>query len=213
MADVDWMIRGTSLSSCNCDVGCPCQFNSLPTHGDCRATMGVLVEEGHFGDVDLDGVRFGILAAWPKAIHEGNGEAQPFIDTDTTPEQREAILAIIAGEHTDPGATIFNVFAATLVKIHEPIIAPVDIACDVENRTGHIRVSGVVDMSCKPIRNPITGEVHRARIDIPDGFEYTIAEVAAGSTSTGDQAAIALDWAGAHAHLIDLHWTQHGVVR
>jgi hypothetical protein len=175
--------------------------------------MGVHVEEGHFGDVSLDGVTFGVLAAWPGPIHEGGGEIQPFIDSAATPEQREAVLAIMAGEHTDPGATIFNVFAAVIDKVYEPIVAPVDFACNVEERTGHIRLPGVVDAACEPIRNPVTGETHRARIDIPHGFEYTIAEVASGSTRTGEQAAIPLDWTKAHAHLIDLHWTQHGVVR
>jgi hypothetical protein len=37
MAYVDWRIKGPQLSTCNCQVGCPCQFNALPTHGDCRA--------------------------------------------------------------------------------------------------------------------------------------------------------------------------------
>jgi hypothetical protein len=105
------------------------------------------------------------------------------------------------------------VFAATFDKIHDPIFAAITLECDVENRTGRLSVPGVVDMICEPIRNPVTGETHRIRIDIPHGFEYTIAEVAAGSTKTGDDAAIDLSWTSAHAHLIDLHWTQHGVVR
>jgi hypothetical protein len=212
MANVDWQIRGPSLTSCNCDIGCPCQFNSLPTHGDCRAAMVVQVDKGHFGEVSLDGIRFGVLVAWPGPIHEGKGEAQPFVDESATPEQREAVLAIIAGEHTDPGATIFNVFAATFDRIHEPVFAPIAFEADIEARTGRLSVPGIVDVDCNPIRNPVTGESHRARIDIPRGFEYTIAEVADGKTRTGDKAAIDLDWQSAHAHLIDLHWTQHGVV-
>jgi hypothetical protein len=212
MPGVDWRIRGPSLTSCNCDIGCPCQFNSLPTHGDCRATMVVQVDEGHFGDVNLDGIRFGVLVAWPGPIHEGKGEAQPFIDQNATPEQREAALQIMAGEHTDPGATIFNVFAATFDTMHDPIVAPIEFESDIEARTGWLSVPGVVDVRCGPIRNPVTGDPHRARIDIPHGFEYTIAEVAAGTTKTGKNAAISLDWQGAHAHLVDLHWTQHGVV-
>ncbi|MGD8340770.1 MAG: DUF1326 domain-containing protein [Gammaproteobacteria bacterium] len=212
MASVDWQIRGPSLSSCNCDIGCPCQFNSLPTHGDCRAAMVVQVDKGHFGDVSLDGLRFGVLVAWPGPIHEGRGEAQPFVDENASPEQRDAVLAIISGEHTDPGATIFNVFAATFDKVHEPLFTPIQFEVDIEARTGRLSVPGVVDVSCNPIRNPITGESHRARIDIPDGFEYTVAEVADGTATTGDKAAIDLDWQGSHAHLIDLHWTQHGVV-
>jgi hypothetical protein len=212
MTGVDWRIRGPSLTSCNCDIGCPCQFNSLPTHGNCRAMMVVQVDEGYFGDVRLDGVRFGVLVAWPGPIHEGKGEAQPLISDNATEEQRDAVLAIMAGEATDPGATIFNVFAATFDTMHDPIIAPIEFESDREARTGRFSMPGVVDLSCNPIRNPVTGETHRARIDIPHGFEYTIAEVASGTTKTGAKAAIALDWHDAHAHLIDLHWTQHGVV-
>ena len=33
MAYIDWLIVGKSFSNCNCNYGCPCQFESLPTHG------------------------------------------------------------------------------------------------------------------------------------------------------------------------------------
>ena len=35
MAHIDWLIAGKSFGNCNCDYGCPCQFESLPTHGGC----------------------------------------------------------------------------------------------------------------------------------------------------------------------------------
>lgn len=213
MTGVEWRIKGASITSCNCDFGCPCQFNALPTHGHCRAAVGTRIDEGHFGDVKLDGLKFAALVGWPGPIHEGKGEVQRVVDASATPEQREAILAILAGEHTDPGATIFNVFAATFDKVHDPIFAPIDFACDLETRIGHMRVPGVIEMSCEPIRNPITGAEHRARIEIPHGFEFAVAEVAAGSTRSGESADVALNFQDTHAHLIDLHWTQHGVVR
>ena len=31
MAHVDWSIKGPEIATCNCDWGCPCQFNALPT--------------------------------------------------------------------------------------------------------------------------------------------------------------------------------------
>ena len=64
-----------AIANCNCDFSCPCQFNSLPTHGDCRAMTALRIDKGHFGDVDLSGVTWCGMFAWPKAIHEGNGEA------------------------------------------------------------------------------------------------------------------------------------------
>ena len=213
MAKVDWMIKGPWLTTCNCVVGCPCQFNALPSHGHCRAAVGCQIDKGHFGKVKLDGVRFAGLFAWPGPIHFGGGEAQPIVDATATAEQRAAILTILKGEETEPGATIFNVFAGTFAKVHDPLFLPIDFAVDVDGRLGHVRVAGVLDVTSEPIRNPVTGATHRVRIDMPDGFEYTRAEVALGTTRTGKKAAIALDWKGAHAHLASLHYTQSGVVR
>jgi hypothetical protein len=75
MAYVDWSLQGHSIANCNCDFGCPCQFNTLPTHGDCRAMTAVKIDKGHFGEVDLSGLAFCGMFAWPGAIHFGNGEA------------------------------------------------------------------------------------------------------------------------------------------
>ena len=77
---VDWEIKGPEISSCSCDWGCPCQFNSLPTHGNCRAAMAFEIEQGHFGEVSLDGLRAAAMVAWPGPIHEGGGECQPIVD-------------------------------------------------------------------------------------------------------------------------------------
>jgi hypothetical protein len=117
------------------------------------------------------------------------------------------------GEETEPGGTIFNVFAGTFAKLHDPLFLPIEFSVDIDERVGHVRVPGVLDVTSEPIRNPVTGATHRVRLDMPEGFEYSQAEVALGTTRTGKQAAIALDWRGAHAHLTQLHYTRDGVVR
>jgi hypothetical protein len=108
MAYVDWSLQGHSIANCNCDFGCPCQFNSLPTHGDCHAMTAVKIEKGHFGEVDLSGLAFCGMFAWPRAIHLGNGEAFVVISEHATEAQRNALLTILSGQETAPGATIFN---------------------------------------------------------------------------------------------------------
>jgi hypothetical protein len=74
-----WRLTGHHAGSCNCNWACPCQFNDLPTHGYCEALLAWEIDEGNFGDVSLDGVRFGFAVHWPGAIHEGNGVAQPVV--------------------------------------------------------------------------------------------------------------------------------------
>ena len=36
---------------------------------------------------------------------------------------------------------------------------------------------GLCEFRAEPIRNPVTGEEHRARIQLPNGFEYKEAEM------------------------------------
>ena len=207
---IDWRLRGPEITNCNCAWGCPCQFNSLPTHGNCRAVVAMRIDEGHFGDVDLSGLHWAGMFAWPKAIHEGHGEAFVVIDPKASEAQRQALLTILAGEETEPGATIFNVFAATLETMHDPVFEEIELELDMERRTGRIRIDGIVDTTIEPIRNPITGHEHRAKVVLPEGFEYREAEYASGATrATGP---VKLDWQSTHAHLTNIDMTGAGVV-
>lgn len=209
----DWMIKGPSFVNCNCDWGCPCQFNALPTHGFCQAISCLHIEEGHFGDVRLDGISWVGIFAWPGPIHEGNGECQAIVDERATPEQRAALMEILAGNHTDEGATIFQVFAATFSKVHEPLFMPIEFQVDMKSRTAKVRVPGVVEVAAQPIRNPVTGEEHHATIGQPNGFEYTVAEMGSGTSKTQGRAAVALDFKETYGQFSIYHMTNHGVVR
>ena len=142
---IDWNIQGPMVTSCSCDAGCPCQFNSPPTRGYCHASVGMKINKGHFGSVTLDGLSWAMIAKWPKAIHQGNGEALVVISEGSSAEQRDAVLKILTGQETTPGATVFNVFAGTMTKLHEPRFARVEVEADYGKATGSIRVSGVTD--------------------------------------------------------------------
>lgn len=208
MTYVDWHITGPQISTCNCDWGCPCQFNAMPTYGDCRAAGAMRIDKGHFGAVTLDGLLWVAVFAWPKAVHEGNGEALVIIDERADAAQRDALLKILTGQETVPGATHFNVFASTLSKVHDPIFTRIEFEADMEAATGRFRVPDVVESSVEPIRNPVTGAVHRARVVLPEGFEYLMAEYA--SSSTRAMGPIRHDWAKRHAHINQIDMTPYG---
>ena len=91
MAD-SWSLSGKVLISCNCDWGCPCNFNALPTKGKCEGGWTWHVEQGSYGDTSLDGLSFSVYANWPGAIHEGNGEALLLIDEHATGAPRTALV-------------------------------------------------------------------------------------------------------------------------
>lgn len=188
---VDWRITGTELANCNCAYGCPCQFNALPTYGDCRAAVGYEIERGHFGQVPLDGLRMVLLVSWPGPVHEGNGTMQVIIDERADAAQRDALVKIMTGAETDEMATMWWVYSAMSPNKLEPLFRPIEYEIDIEARRGRFRVPGIVETIGEPIRNPITGAEHRARIDLPGGFEYRLAEI--GSATTRATAAIPLE--------------------
>jgi hypothetical protein len=59
----EWEIHGVHFGNCNCAYGCPCQFNALPTYGNCQAISFSRIDQGHFGDVPLDGLKMGFAVS------------------------------------------------------------------------------------------------------------------------------------------------------
>ena len=169
-----WRILGDETATCNCAWGCPCQFNALPTHGRCEAVVGVRIREGHYGSTRLDGVTYASAFWWPGAVHEGNGIARLAIDERATPEQREAIVKITSGKE---GCTLFEIFAAVVTTVLDPIFVPIELESDRDKRVARLKVPGFAEFRAEPIKNPVTGEEHRAIIKLPNGFEYKEAEM------------------------------------
>jgi hypothetical protein len=205
-----WTIKGKEFVHCNCSYGCPCQFNALPTHGHCQAVAAIDIEQGHHDETDLSGLRIGLIVAWPGPIHEGNGQAVPIVDERADPRQREALLRIMSGLDTVPGATFFQVFSTTFTKVHEPVFAPIDLRVDIDRRSARLDIPGWIDARGEPIVNPVTGEEHRARINLPQGFEYDVCEVGRGWART--QGPIDVQLSDSHAQFAQLHLTESGVV-
>jgi hypothetical protein len=207
-----WEFKGRELVNCNCEYGCNCQFNALPDKGHCQAVAGIQIDEGHYGDTRLDGLRIAAIFKWPGAVHEGNGEAIAFVDESADESQREALLKIMTGQDTDAMATMFAVYASTVTKLHEPVFTKIDFEVDVDGRRGRLSIPGYVEMSGEPIRNKVTGMEARAQIVLPKGFEYAIADIgSASSRTTGGP--VQVDFGNSYGQFANLHLSSHGVVR
>jgi hypothetical protein len=93
----------------------------------------------------------------------------------------------------------------------ETLYRPIDFEVDIEKRTGRMSIPGIAEMSGEPIRNPVTGVEHRARIDLPHGFEYKIAEM--GSASSSVKGPIAMELKNSYGQFCELHLSDRGVIR
>ncbi|MBB3065218.1 DUF1326 domain-containing protein [Limibacillus halophilus] len=207
---IDWYIEGLEFGNCNCDWGCPCQFEALPNEGHCRGFEALQINKGHYGDVELDGLRVVMLYAWPGPIFEGNGTLQAIIDERADAQQRHALQTVLYGGETEEAATHWWVFHAMSSHIHEPLFKAIELEIDIDARRANVSVEGVITSVGQPIVSPATGDEHRVRIDIPNGIEFELAEI--GSASTKATGAIKLDLNNSYGQFNVLRHSGSGVV-
>jgi len=169
-----WKIKADYVETCNCDFGCPCNFNGFPTYGFCRALVLYHIQTGSYGDVRLDGIDVVFAGSWPKAIHEGNGTCQLFITKKANDNQRSAIVNIFSGKAKGEGP--FALFAGTMKYFLDPQF--VDINVRIDGKRSSFSVPEIMDVQVESFKNPVTGEEQDTRIELPKGFIWKIAEAA-----------------------------------
>ncbi len=208
--EAKWTIKGSEFANCNCDYGCPCQFNAPSTHGYCEAVASFQIDEGHFNDISLNNLSFVSFMKWPGEIAEGNGQMQVIIDDKASPDQREALRKIAHGESSSP-ATSFFIFNSTMSKVHPTRYAPIDISIDVESRNAQVKIEGLGQSTGTPLIDPHSGKESRKGIHLPEGFEYTYAEMGEGNSRVMSE--IELDLQHSYGQFNVLHMNQDGIIR
>ena len=96
-------------------------------------------------------------------------------------------------------------------EVLEPQYVPIEADIDVEARQAKVTVPGLVKSKGVPITNPFTGGPFKARINLPEGFEYTVAEIANGTTQAN--AGVTLNLSDSYGQFNILHMNQDGVIR
>ncbi len=161
-----WALNGHVILACNCDFGCPCNFNALPTTGKCEGNWNWHIEQGKFGDVSLAGLNVSVAVNWPGPIHAGNGEALVVVDERAGARQRQALIALITGAAGGP----WKIIGTTIGKVHGPLFAPFDVT--VNDFTSSVKAGSYITLQMQPVKNPVTQvEVHPRAI-LPEGFVF-----------------------------------------
>ncbi len=210
MEKVEWLMKGRYLKNCNCIPACPCDTIGIPApYKGCEGMGGMLIEQGDFAGVALDGLSWVAVGRWPGALHEGGGEAALFIDERASAEQRNALLTILSGK---AGNAWFEFLASTFSTFHEPQFVPIEFEFDKASRRARVVVAGAVETVSGPLILPNTGQEHRVTIRMPDGREYLEMEVAQAMLLKGT-GAIRFEHRNTHSTMAEVVHTQDGIVR
>ena len=158
-----WNLKGKVVIACNCDWGCPCNFNARPSRGKCEGGWIWAIDNGRVDDIRVDSLGIALYADWPGAIHEGGGRAVAYFDDRADERQRGALTRLLRGEIGGP----WGIFGKTY-ELVPPESATFEFnLADYDTR---VRIGDAVEVELKTIRNPVSNaEVHPEFV-LPEGL-------------------------------------------
>lgn len=169
-----WRATGDVLIACNCDWGCPCNFNARPSRGFCQGGWIWLIEQGHVDEVRVDGLGIALFAKWPGAIHEGGGRAVCYLDDRADTAQRAALTKVLRGELGGPWGLFIKTYELTA-----PTAARFDV--QLAQHASRATIGDTVKLEMQTMRNPVTqAEVHPEMV-LPEGLVVKRGSLAASS--------------------------------
>jgi hypothetical protein len=203
-----WNFEADYFTACNCDWGCPCNFNAPPNEGRCMGWGAWNIVEGRFGATPLDGARFALYYKFPGAIDQGQGTACVYVDSRATPEQRRALEAIGAGR---AGGGIFDVFGSQLVTTWLPTkVAPIEF--EVEDGAGRVRIEGFGEAESELLSYP-DGSTIRPALDLPHGIEYKKGLMTNAKRWWWRDDELLASYANKYGAVARVHFTEQGCIR
>jgi hypothetical protein len=91
-----WAVKADYIEACSCSLFCSCYFNMKPEGGHmCEFNNAVKINEGHVGDVKVDGLKFWVSGDLGGDFTKGMKGAVVTLEPNTTKAQQDAILFLI----------------------------------------------------------------------------------------------------------------------
>jgi len=170
-----WSFDAEYVQSCNCDYGCPCNFNGYPTKGHCEALLAYRITKGSVGGTKLDGVKFALGLWWPKAIHEGGGSARIYIDPSASAQQKKTVEELCSAKH---GGGVFEIFPKTFSKVFPTKSAKIEWSF--KGYDSRFAVDGLGEVKSSHILNTVTNDPFEGQVLLLGGIGFKKAEVTSG---------------------------------
>ena len=186
-----WTLAGKVVIACNCDWGCPCNFNARPSRGKCEGGWIWAIDSGKIDDISVDSLGVALYADWPGAIHEGGGRAVAYLDDRADERQRAALTKLLRGEIGGPWA----IFSKTYELVPPE---PATFEFNLADYATRVRIGDAVEVELQTIRNPVSNAEVHPEIVLPEGLVVKGGKLAA-SRIFKVRSAIRYDHSGQYA--------------
>src|SRR4029450_2138344 len=81
----NWHITGDWFDNCSCAVACPCTFAQAPDNGFCESVLFWHIRQGHYSDINLDGLSFVRVGRWEGDLWAGKAKGSAGISSTSAP--------------------------------------------------------------------------------------------------------------------------------
>ncbi|MGH7536778.1 MAG: DUF1326 domain-containing protein [Gemmatimonadales bacterium] len=161
-----WSFEADYFTACNCDWGCPCNFNARPTEGRCMGLCAWSILTGRFGETLLDGTRFALYYKFPGLVEQGQGTGCAYVDSRATRAQQQALKAIGQGK---AGGGFFDLFSTLMTRWLPTKVVPIEL--ELKEGADRVRIEGFGEGESELLSYP-DGSVIRPWLDLPHGIEF-----------------------------------------
>ena len=202
-----WTMKGSIFGSCNCDWGCPCNFDVAPSYGDCNGVYVFSVSDGRYGEEPLDGLNFAWGAHSPGPLHEGNVKAVLLVDDRATPAQRDALESLWRSGSAGLPFDILNSVTSTWL---DTVYAPFNV--EIAGIDSKVKIAGgeIYDLAQSRVKNPVTGDEEELYLDKPTGFTSKRSELGMSTVAKFSCDGLSFDSSGKYAEFGNFEYAGPG---
>ena len=191
-----WQLKGNLIVACNCDWGCPCNFDARPTYTKCDGANFWIVNEGRFEKTRLDGLSIIQWTHFPEQIHKGNGTGVWVVDERADDDQRRALATLQKGGGI---GLPFDIWAKVVKTWLPTVYTRLDIKLDGLQSKAKAGGGRIFDLALSPIKNPVTGVEEQLKFVKGTGFTSKEANLGMSTKAKFAVEGFAFDTSGQYA--------------
>jgi hypothetical protein len=143
------------------------------------------IAQGRFGQVVLDDLNFVVAARAPGAMSAGNWAVGLLLDARATPEQHQALTAIVSGQAGGPMAALAPLIGQFLGTASHPI------HYQQQGLSRSVTIPGILDQAVEGVRSPTSPE---EPLCIDNTLHPANRRLALGKATRSHPHAFRLDW-------------------
>ena len=150
-----WTLKGEMALSCSCTVFCPCVLSlgdHPPTEERCQTWAGIRIDDGHFDDISLAGVKVALMMDLPGIMSRGNWTAALFVDEKASAQAVKSLTRIFTGR---VGGTthLLSILVGQFLGVRQ---VPISYETKDETRIVHIKDYGGGEIT--PVKGKVPGQ-------------------------------------------------------